>query len=128
MAPTESQILRDYLLLPSQLPSVISPVDFAALFPRSQQALPQVRSLYRDLRRQRNAIEDVVKANIDKEVKRGKALRKETLQEKLDTDMQDVDEEIEIERTVRAECVAASEPVTNTECSYSEMASNHEMT
>ncbi len=76
MAPNESAILKSYLLTPSQLPTIISLGDFTALFPKSQQGSPQIRALYRDLQRQRDAAVDSVSANIQAEVARAKVPRR----------------------------------------------------
>ena len=40
MAQTEGAILQNYLLLPAPLPAVVTLQEFAALFPKSQQAAP----------------------------------------------------------------------------------------
>jgi centromere-localized protein 2 len=100
MAPTEATILRNYLLLPSRLPSIISLQEFTSLFPKSQQSSPQVRALYRDLQQQRNAVVDAVSASIDAEVKQAKALRRTIIRTKKESEFEEQDDEIEIERTV----------------------------
>ncbi|ROV97111.1 hypothetical protein VMCG_07501 [Cytospora schulzeri] len=100
MAPTESTILANYLLVPAQLPTIISLKEFTELFPRSQQSSPQVRKLYRDLQNQRNALVDEVSSNIETEAKRGKVLRREVLRAKREAENQDIDDEIEIERAL----------------------------
>lgn len=100
MAPTEATILRNYLLLPSRLPSIVSLQEFTSLFPKSQQSSPQVRALYRDLQQQRNAVVDAVSASIDAEVKQAKALRRTIIRTKKESEFEEQDDEIEIERTV----------------------------
>ncbi|KAI0401362.1 Cnl2/NKP2 family protein-domain-containing protein [Xylaria palmicola] len=100
MAPTEATILRNYLLLPSRLPSIISLQEFTALFPKSQQSSPQVRALYRDLQQQRNAVVDAVSTNIDAQVKQAKALRRTIIRAKKESELEEQDDEIEIERTL----------------------------
>ncbi|KAJ2981210.1 hypothetical protein NUW58_g6743 [Xylaria curta] len=100
MAPTEDTILRNYLLLPSRLPSIISLQEFASLFPKSQQSSPQVRALYRDLQQQRNAVVDAVSASIDAEVKQARALRRTIIRTKKESEYEEQDDEIEIERTL----------------------------
>ncbi|KAI0518172.1 hypothetical protein F5B22DRAFT_74724 [Xylaria bambusicola] len=100
MAPTEATILHNYLLLPSRLPSIISLQEFIALFPKSQQSSPQVRALYRDLQQQRNAVVDTVSANIDAEVKQAKALRRTIIRTKRESEVEEQDDEIEIERAL----------------------------
>lgn len=102
MAPTEATILRNYLLLPSRLPSIISLQEFTALFPRSQQSSPQIRALYRDLQQQRNAVVDAVSTSIDAEVKQAKALRRTIIRAKKEGEVEEQDDEIEIERAVSA--------------------------
>ncbi|ROW02597.1 hypothetical protein VPNG_07877 [Cytospora leucostoma] len=98
MAPTESTILANYLLVPSQLPTIISLKEFTGLFPRSQQSSAQVRKLYRDLQNQRNALIDEVLSNIETEVKKGKVLRREVLRARREAEEQEIDDEIDIER------------------------------
>ncbi|KAI0427861.1 Cnl2/NKP2 family protein-domain-containing protein [Xylaria sp. FL1042] len=100
MAPTEATILHNYLLLPSRLPSIISLQEFTSLFPKSQQSSPQVRALYRDLQRQRNAVVDAVSASIDVEVKQAKALRRTIIRTKKEGESEEQDDEIEIERAL----------------------------
>ncbi|KAJ8119300.1 hypothetical protein O1611_g10637 [Lasiodiplodia mahajangana] len=100
MAPTEATILRNYLLLPSRLPSIISLQEFTSLFPKSQQSSPQVRALYRDLQQQRNAVVDAVSASIDNEVKQAKALRRTIIRTRKEGEFEEQDDEIEIERTL----------------------------
>ncbi|KAG8164369.1 hypothetical protein KVR01_006287 [Diaporthe batatas] len=100
MAPTEASILAKYLLIPAQLPTIISLKEFTELFPRAQQSSPQVKRLYRDLQNQRNALMDVVEANIQTEARRAKALRREILKAKREAEDHDVDDEIDIERAL----------------------------
>ncbi|KAI5925498.1 Cnl2/NKP2 family protein-domain-containing protein [Camillea tinctor] len=100
MAPTEAVILRNYLLLPSRLPAIISLQEFTSLFPKSQQSSPQIRTLYRDLQQQRNAIVDAVSTNIDTEVKQGKGLRRAVIKAKREAEREEQDDEIEIERAL----------------------------
>lgn len=100
MAPSESAILNNFLLVPSQLPAIISLQEFTALFPRPQQSSPHVRALYRDLQSQRNAVVDLVASNIEAEVKRAKGLRRAVVRARREAESQDYDDEIDIERTV----------------------------
>ncbi|KAI1328585.1 Cnl2/NKP2 family protein-domain-containing protein [Xylariaceae sp. FL0255] len=100
MAPNEAAILRNYLLLPSRLPSIISLQEFTALFPKSLQSSPQIRTLYRDIQQQRNALVDAVSANIDAEAKRAKALRRTMVRTKKEGEQEEPDDEIEIERAL----------------------------
>ncbi|KAI1076418.1 Cnl2/NKP2 family protein-domain-containing protein [Whalleya microplaca] len=100
MATTEGTILRNYLLLPARLPTIISLQEFTSMFPKSQQSSPQVRALYRDLQQQRNAVVDSVSQNIDAAVKQGKALRREVIKARREAELEEQDDEIEIERTL----------------------------
>jgi centromere-localized protein 2 len=103
MAPSESEILNNFLLVPSQLPAIISLQEFTALFPRSQQSSPHIRALYRDLQGQRNAVVDSVASNIEAEVRRAKGLRRAVVRARREAESQEYDDEIEIERTVRSD-------------------------
>ncbi|GAB1312914.1 Cnl2/NKP2 family protein-domain-containing protein [Madurella fahalii] len=98
MAPTEQKILSNYLLVPAQLPAIISLQEFVGLFPRSLQSSPQIRSLYRDLQSQRNALVDLVAEQIDEEAKHGKAMRRALIRSRREADAQEQDDELEIER------------------------------
>ncbi|KAI1780863.1 Cnl2/NKP2 family protein-domain-containing protein [Hypoxylon cercidicola] len=98
MATNEATILRHYLLLPSRLPTILSLQEFTSLFPKSQQSSPQIRSLYRDLQQQRNAVVDGVTQNIDAQVRQGKALRREVIKARREAELEEQDDEIEIER------------------------------
>ncbi|KAK4135667.1 hypothetical protein BT67DRAFT_418727 [Trichocladium antarcticum] len=98
MAPTEQKILTNYLLAPSQLPAIISLAEFIALFPRPLQSSPRIRSLYRDLQSQRNAVIDSVADEIEAEVKQGKAMRRAVIRSRREADAQEQDDEVEIER------------------------------
>lgn len=101
MAPTESEILTNYLIQPSGLTSITTFEQFKALFPRPLQSSPQVRSLFRDLQSQRNAVLDGVSSNIAAEVKRGTAMRREVVRAKREAEREELDGEIEMERVVR---------------------------
>ncbi|KAK3315371.1 Cnl2/NKP2 family protein-domain-containing protein [Apodospora peruviana] len=98
MPPNESKILTNYLLVPAQLPTIISLQEFVELFPRSLQSSPHIRSLYRDLQSQRNALVDFVAAEIENQVKQGKALRRAIIKARREAELQEYDDEIEIER------------------------------
>lgn len=100
MAPTEQEILNNYLLVAAQLPAIISLQEFISFFPRQMQSSPQIRSLYRDLQSQRNAVADEVGAQIDEEAKRGKTMRRAVIQAKREAEAQEQDDEVEIERMV----------------------------
>ncbi|CAK7228678.1 hypothetical protein SBRCBS47491_006987 [Sporothrix bragantina] len=105
MAPSEASILEQFLLAPSQLPTILPLDEFVALFPRALQSSPQVRALYRDLQRQRSDVVDAVAADIDDEVARGRVLRRHALRARLRADAQEDaagDDELQIERFVAA--------------------------
>lgn len=98
--PTETTMLANYLLVPAQLPAIISLKEFTDLFPRAQQSSAQIRKLYRDLQTQRNTLADDVASNIEDEARRGKVLRREILRAKREAENADGDGEVEIERAV----------------------------
>lgn len=100
MAPTESEILTNFLIQPSSLTAITTFDQFKALFPRPLQSSPQVRSLFRDLQAQRNALLDRVTSNIAAEVKRGNAMRREVVRARREADRDEIDGEIEMERVV----------------------------
>lgn len=100
MAPTEQTILRNYLLVPAQLPSFISLQEFITLFPRQLQSSPRIRSLYRDLQSQRNSVVDAVAEQIEQEAKQGKAMRRAVIRSRREAEAHEQDDEIEIERMV----------------------------
>ncbi|KAK7425271.1 hypothetical protein QQZ08_008292 [Neonectria magnoliae] len=107
MAPTESELLTNYLIQPSGLTSITTLDQFKALFPRPLQSSPQVRSLYRDLQAQRNAVLDGVAAGIEAEVKGGNALRREVIRARRAAERDEVDGEIEMERALFGEISGA---------------------
>lgn len=102
MAPTELTILANYLLVPAQLPTLISLKEFTELFPNAQRSSPQIRKLYRDLQTQRNGIIDHVGSNIEDEAKRGKLLRREIRRARREAENPEHDDEVDIERAVCA--------------------------
>ncbi|RYP70912.1 hypothetical protein DL771_005162 [Monosporascus sp. 5C6A] len=100
MAPNEATILSNYLLLPARLPNIVTLQEFTSFFPKSQQSSPQIRTLYRDLQQQRNAIVEGVAENINAQIKQGKALRRQVIKERREAEQEEQDDEIEIERTL----------------------------
>ncbi|KAJ2895540.1 hypothetical protein MKZ38_006390 [Zalerion maritima] len=100
MAPTESDILNQYLLTSASLPSFLTIQELTALFPRSQQSSPQVRTLYRDLQAQRNALIANVEASIENEVKEGRRQRRIAIKQRREAEAQEIDDEVEIERAL----------------------------
>ncbi|KAK4202570.1 Cnl2/NKP2 family protein-domain-containing protein [Triangularia verruculosa] len=98
MAPTEQAILSNYLLIPAQLPAIISLEEFTGFFPRQLQASPHLRSLYRDLQSQRNAVVDAVAEEIQAEARQGRALRRHVMKARREAEAQEQDDELDIER------------------------------
>ncbi|KAL6804625.1 Cnl2/NKP2 family domain-containing protein [Trichoderma sp. SZMC 28013] len=98
--PSESDILTNYLLQPAPLPSITTFNQFVLLFPRPLHNSPQLRSLYRDLQAQRNAVVDAVAASIQDEVKRGVVMRREVLRLRKEAEREDIDGEVEMERAL----------------------------
>jgi centromere-localized protein 2 len=107
MAPTESEILTNFLLQPASLTSIVTFEQFEALFPRSLHGSPQLRSLFRELRAQRNAVLDDVAANIAAEVKRGNVMRAEVIRARRAAETEEVDGEVELERALYGADAAA---------------------
>lgn len=103
MAPTESTILSNYLLVPAQLPTIVSLDEFRSFFPPGQRSSPQVRTLYRDLQRQRSGIVDDVADNIDAEAgQHARAIRRQVARIKMGAAADEIDPEDEVEKVVRA--------------------------
>lgn len=98
--PTESAILTSYLILPADLRAIITPAQFAALFPKSAASSPQVPALYRDLEAQRAAAVAAVRENIDAEVRRGRKMRAEVARSRRAEEGDAGDDEMEVERAV----------------------------
>lgn len=105
MAPTEAELLANYLIQPSTLTAITTLEQFKALFPRPLQSSPQVRSLFRDLQAQRADVLDQVAENIADEAKRSLAMRREVLRAKREAEREDIDAEIEMERAVGASTI-----------------------
>ncbi|APA16323.1 hypothetical protein SS1G_14342 [Sclerotinia sclerotiorum 1980 UF-70] len=100
MPPTESTILTNFLLPPASLPTIISLQSFTSLFPRSQQSSPAIRTLYRDLQHQRAQLVDKVTANIEQEVRRGKAMERAVVRGRRQDERTAQDDEVDIERAL----------------------------
>ncbi|KAK2748856.1 hypothetical protein FQN55_003998 [Onygenales sp. PD_40] len=77
MAPSEESIWTNFLLSPSPLPTIISLEKFTELFPKRLQSHPQIRVLYRELQHIRSQDIDLVRENIDKEIRRGERQKEE---------------------------------------------------
>jgi centromere-localized protein 2 len=67
MAPTETAILRSFLLQKSSLRDILTFAEFSSFFPASKRSSPLIRELYRDLQTQRNAICQAVLQQINVE-------------------------------------------------------------
>lgn len=108
MAPSESSILRNFLLPPAPLPVALPFDQFKDLFPRSLQANPGVVALYRELQHQRAIDMDDVKRNIETEVKKGELQRREVLRARKkshEAEMKDIDQhELVMESEVFSFC------------------------
>lgn len=100
MAPTEAQILENYLLRPSTLEAILSYEWFAERFPPAQRENPQVRLLWQDLVAQRDRSLEAVRASVEAEARRGQAMKREVLREKTVAEAEEFDEEVELERAV----------------------------
>ncbi|RTE81479.1 hypothetical protein BHE90_003989 [Fusarium euwallaceae] len=108
MAPTETEILANYLIQPSALTAITTLEQFKALFPRPLQSAPLVRALFRDLQSQRTALLDEVAENIADEAKRGVSMRREVVRAKREAEREDMDAEIEMERALFGEASGAA--------------------
>lgn len=97
MAPSESSILRRFLLSPAPLPSVVSLRQFRDLFPRSYRDHPHVKLLYRELQHLRALDVDDVQANITREVKRGDRLRRQLRRINPENDISTRDSEVALD-------------------------------
>ena len=100
MAPTESEILANYLLQPAPLTAMTTFEQFKVLFPRPLHASPQLRALFRDLEGQRNSAVDAVAANVAAEAKRGVVMRREVLRARREAEQEEADGEMEMERAL----------------------------
>ncbi|KAK6602516.1 cnl2 nkp2 family protein [Botrytis cinerea] len=100
MPPTEQKILTTFLLPPSSLPQIISLASFTLLFPRSVQSSPAIRTLYRDLQHQRAQTIDNVSAEIEQEVRRGKAMERAIVRSRRADERVVEDDEVGIERAL----------------------------
>lgn len=108
MAPTEEEILSNFLLLPAGLAAIVSLDQFRALFPRPVQDSPRLQSLFRDLQAQRAQRTDQVAANIGDETRgRAAALRREVLRLRREAERDEADGEIELDRALFGDASAA---------------------
>ncbi|CAG9944247.1 unnamed protein product [Clonostachys rosea f. rosea IK726] len=100
MAPTESEVLENYLLRPSSLNAIMTFEHFAERFPPAQRDNPQIRLLWRDLVAQRDKALEEVQSNIEAEATLGQAMKKELLRVKREAAKGEVDGEVELERAL----------------------------
>ncbi|KAI6784301.1 uncharacterized protein J7T54_004847 [Emericellopsis cladophorae] len=100
MAITETDVLTNYLLNPAPLPLVVTFERFAEHFPPAQRDAPAVRALWQDLVAQRERVLAAVRENIEEEVVRGRAMRREVLRKRREEGTDEVDAEIEMERAL----------------------------
>jgi centromere-localized protein 2 len=95
MAPSESSIVRNFLLSPAPLPVALPFDQFKDLFPTSLQANPEVVALYRELQHQRAIDMDDVKRNIETEARKGELQQREVLRARKKSqqaEMKDIDQ------------------------------------
>lgn len=71
--------------------------QFTSLFPRAQQASPQIKRLYRDLQHQRSLLLDRIATNISHETKRGVGDRLAVLRARREEVGSEQDDEGEVE-------------------------------
>jgi centromere-localized protein 2 len=83
MPPTESEILTQTLLPPSNLKTILPLNIFTSLFPPSQRKHPQIPLLYRALQLQRGLDLDAVRENIAAEAERGARQMREIARTRL---------------------------------------------
>lgn len=100
MAPSEIEILENYLLQPAHLTSITTLDQFKLLFPARYHDSLQLRSLFRDLQAIRGGVIEEVEAAIAIESKEGKIMRREMVRERRAAEMEEADGEIEMERAV----------------------------
>ncbi|KAK2768475.1 hypothetical protein FQN54_000330 [Arachnomyces sp. PD_36] len=77
MAPSEETILSNFLLAPSPLHMIISLQKFTELFPKRLRSHPQVRVLYRELQQLRAQDIDLVRENLDRQIRKGETQKEE---------------------------------------------------
>lgn len=103
MAPTEEEILTNFLLLPSSLPTIISLEEFTELFPKRLRSHGQIRVLYRELQHVRAQDTDLVRENIDKEIRRGEREKEELQKANATSGIADFGEENRAEMDIDAQ-------------------------
>lgn len=100
MAPTESEILTNFLLRPTSLDTIVTYEWFTSNLPTAVRDNLLVRALWQDLIAKREKVLDEVRANIEGELKRGAVMRREVLRAKREAEKEDIDGEVELERMV----------------------------
>lgn len=86
MAPKESTLLSDFLLVPADLRNILKLEQFTDIFPQSQRDSPAIKSLYQELRRLRQEDIDIVQERIADEVKKSRPLRRQCIRERRQDD------------------------------------------
>lgn len=113
MAEAEARILTDYLIVPASLPGIVTFEQFQSFFPTLTRNSPLLRSLWKDLRSQRDIAIDHVAAAIELEAERGKVMRREVMRQRRDVTAEEIDGEIELERAVSGYTCYKSESFSN---------------
>ncbi|EEH20874.1 hypothetical protein PABG_03105 [Paracoccidioides brasiliensis Pb03] len=110
MPPSEESILTNFLLSPSPLPTIISLEKFTDLFPRRLRSHPQIRVLYRELQHIRAQDLDLVRENIDRELKKGERQREELRIAKQATGVSGLDKNDKLEMDIAIQLFGQKEP------------------
>jgi hypothetical protein len=96
MPASEATILAKLLLTPAPLNQVLTIDDFASLFESSYRDHPDVKRLYREFQRQRNALINEVDNNIQREVQAGSKLRRQIAVERRNQESMGIAEQLDI--------------------------------
>ncbi|OJD14505.1 hypothetical protein AJ78_05155 [Emergomyces pasteurianus Ep9510] len=115
MAPSEVSILTNFLLSPSSLPTLITLEKFTELFPRRLRSHPQIRVLYRELQHIRSQDLDLVRENIDKEIRRGERQREELRSAKRATGVSGMDQSDKLETAMDIQLFGPTDPTISPE-------------
>ncbi|PGH36839.1 centromere-localized protein 2 [[Emmonsia] crescens] len=115
MVPSEVSILTNFLLSPSPLPTLISLEKFTELFPRRLRSHPQIRVLYRELQHIRSQDLDLVRENIDKEIRRGERQREELRNAKRATGVSGIDKNDKLEMDMDIQLFGQRDPTISPE-------------
>ena len=93
----EANVLSAFLLARAGLRDIITPRDFADLFPKDKRANPQIRILYRELQQARTRQCDRVQRSIQQEARQGAMYRKQAAEKRKDEARLDEDVMLGIE-------------------------------